>query len=64
MSLKHDSFKKIRKDKNKWRVETPDDFEEREDAFLKERLLHKEPTITGQVRIAGGKAKKLQDRHT
>jgi hypothetical protein len=43
MSLKHDSFKKVRKEKNKWKVETPLDYEEREDTFLKERLLHKEP---------------------
>ena len=60
MSLKHDSFKKVRKEKNKWKVETPLDYEEREDTFLKERLLHKEPTITGQVRIAGGKAKNFR----
>lgn len=57
MSLKHDSAKKLRKDKNKWKVNTPEEFEEREDTFLREKLLSKEPTITGQVRITAGKAK-------
>lgn len=57
MSLKHDSGKKLRKEKNKWKVNSWEEYEEREDAFLKERLLSKEPTITGQVRITAGKAK-------
>ncbi len=57
MSLKHDSFKKIRKEKNKWRLDTPEDFLEMEDTFLKERLMSKEPTITTTVRITGGKAR-------
>jgi 16S rRNA (guanine(966)-N(2))-methyltransferase RsmD len=57
MSLKIESFKKIRKDKKKWKVETPEEFEEREDTFLKKRLLGKEPTINTFVRITGGKAK-------
>ena len=34
MSLKQDSFKKLRKEKNKWKVETPEDFEEREDGLF------------------------------
>lgn len=57
MSLKHDSFKKVRKEKNKWRLETPEDFLEMEETFLKERLQSKEPTITTTVRITGGKAR-------
>jgi len=57
MSLKHDSAKKLRKEKNKWKVSTPEEYEEREDTFIKEKLLSKEPTITGQVRITAGKAK-------
>lgn len=57
MSLKHDSFKKIRKEKNKWRLDTPEDFIEMEDTFLKERLMSKEPTIKTTVRITGGKAR-------
>jgi len=57
MSLKHDSFKKIRKEKNKWRLDTPEDFIEMEDTFLKERLQSKEPTITTTVRITAGKVK-------
>ena len=60
MSLKLESFKKIRKDKNKWRVDTPEEFEEREEAFLKKRLQSKEPTINTFVRITGGKAKNFR----
>jgi 16S rRNA (guanine966-N2)-methyltransferase len=60
MSLKSNSFKKLRKDKNKWKVETPQEFEEREDAFLKSRLASKEPTINAFVRITGGKAKNFR----
>lgn len=60
MSLKLESFKKLRKDKNKWKVETPQEFEEREDAFLKKRLMSKEPTINAFVRITGGKAKNFR----
>lgn len=59
MSLKSDSFKKLRKEKKKWKVETPEDYLAREDAFLKERLLGKEPTIRAQVRITAGKAKNI-----
>lgn len=57
MSLKHDSFKKVRKEKSKWRLDTPEDFLEMEETFLKERLQSKEPTITTTVRITGGKAR-------
>lgn len=60
MSLKANSFKKLRKDKNKWKVDTPQEFEEREDTFLKNRLLSKEPTINTFVRITGGKAKNFR----
>lgn len=57
MSLKHDSFKKLRKEKNKWKVDTPEDFEQREDTFLKEKLQSKEPDINTAVRVTGGKVK-------
>lgn len=60
MSLKIESFKKLRKDKKKWKVETPEEFEEREDAFLLKRLIGKEPTIDTFVRISGGKAKNFK----
>lgn len=60
MSLKIDSFKKLRKQKNKWKTETWEEYEEREKAFLRERLLSKEPNIKGQVRITAGKAKNIQ----
>lgn len=57
MSLKHDSFKKLRKDKNKWKIDTPEEFDERENTFLKERLQSREPTIYTTVRITAGRAK-------
>ncbi len=60
MSLKFDSFKKLRKEKKKWKVETPEEFEKMEDTLLKERLLHKDPTITTFVRITAGKAKNFK----
>ena len=57
MSLKFDSSKKLRKEKGKHKVESWEDFEQREQIFLKERFLSKEPTISALVRITGGKAK-------
>jgi 16S rRNA (guanine966-N2)-methyltransferase len=60
MSLKYDSFKKLRKEKNKWKVDTPEEFEQREDQFLKERLMHKDPTISTFVRITAGKVKNFK----
>ena len=60
MSLKIESFKKLRKDKKKWKVDTPEEFEEREDSFLKKRLMSKEPTIDTFVRISGGKTKNFK----
>lgn len=60
MSLKSDSFKKLRKEKNKWKTESWEEYEAREKVFLKERLLSKEPTIKALVRITGGSAKNIQ----
>jgi len=57
MSLKDDSARKFRKEKNKWDIESYSDYEEREENLLKQRLYSKEPTITGEVRITGGKVK-------
>jgi len=60
MSLKYDSAKKLRKERNKWKVTTPEEFDEREKVFLKEKMLHKEPTIKAFVRITAGKAKNFK----
>jgi 16S rRNA (guanine(966)-N(2))-methyltransferase RsmD len=60
MSLKYDSAKKLRKDRNKWKVRTPEEFDEREKVFLREKMLHKEPTIKTFVRITAGKAKNFK----
>jgi 16S rRNA (guanine(966)-N(2))-methyltransferase RsmD len=60
MSLKHDSAKKLRKERNKWKVRTPEEFDEREKTFLKEKMLHKSPTIKTFVRITAGKAKNFK----
>lgn len=57
MSLKSDSFKKLRKEKSKWKVDSWEEFEAKEKEYLREQLLSKEPTIKGQVRISGGKFK-------
>ena len=60
MSLKIDSSKKLRKEKSKW--ESSGDWEEvnrKEDEYHKERLRHKSPTITGNVRVTGGTAKNI-----
>jgi 16S rRNA (guanine(966)-N(2))-methyltransferase RsmD len=57
MSLKMDSAKKLRKEKSKWKVNSFEEYEEKENAFIKEKILSKEPTIAGQVRITAGKAK-------
>ena len=60
MSLKFDSSKKLRKEKTKHKVESWEEFEQREQVFLKERFLSKEPTISASVRITGGKAKNFK----
>lgn len=57
MSLRYDSFKKIRKEKAKWKVESFEEFELREKQYIRDQLLSKEPTIKGQVRVTGGKYK-------
>lgn len=60
MSLKYDSAKKLRKEKKKFRIDSWQEYEEREEKFLKERLHYKEPTIYTSVRITGGKAKNFK----
>jgi len=60
MSLKFDSSKKLRKDKTKHKVESWEEYEQREQEFLKERYLSKEPTISTFVRITAGKAKNFK----
>ncbi|MFA5535255.1 MAG: RsmD family RNA methyltransferase [Mariniphaga sp.] len=60
MSLKFDSAKKLRKEKSKHKVESWEEYEAREDIFLKEKIQSKEPTISAQVRITAGKAKNFK----
>ena len=60
MSLKYDNAKKLRKEKKKWKTETPEEYEEMEDTFLKERILHRDPTIQGSVRVTAGKVKNFK----
>ena len=60
MSLKFDSAKKLRKERNKWKVRTPEEFDQREKIFLREKMLHKEPTIKTFVRITAGKSKNFK----
>lgn len=60
MSLKIDSAKKLRKEKTKWKS-SADWLEssKKEEEFHKERIRHKSPTITGNVRVTGGSAKNI-----
>lgn len=60
MSLKFDSPKKLRKEKSKHKVESWEEYDQREQTFLKEKLLSKEPTILTFVRITAGKAKNFK----
>ncbi|GAB4157740.1 MAG: 16S rRNA (guanine(966)-N(2))-methyltransferase RsmD [Candidatus Dojkabacteria bacterium] len=60
MSLRQDSFKKLRKDKNKWKISSAEDFEAMEQHFLEEKYKHEEPTVKGEIRITAGKAKNVQ----
>lgn len=60
MSLKHDSLRKLRKEKHKWKISSPDDYENREKKFIQEQLIYAEPTIKGQVRITAGKVKNIK----
>ncbi len=60
MSLKFDSSKKLRKEKSKHKIESWEDYETREQIFLKERLQSKEPTILTFVRVTAGKAKNFK----
>ncbi len=57
MSLNIHSQKKIRKMKAKWRVDSPEEFEEMEKELMKKMLQNKEENIKGTVRIIAGKAK-------
>lgn len=59
MSLKHDSLRKFRKNKSKVKFDTLEEYEENELKLLKEMAPNPEPTIKGQVRITGGKAKNI-----
>lgn len=57
MSLKYDSLRKIRKQKQKLKVDSWEEYDRREDEMIKEMLRHQEPTIKGKVRITGGKVR-------
>lgn len=62
MSLKYDSLKKKRKERNKWKkqVSSPEELEAKEIEFVQDQLKHDEPSIKGQVRIIAGKAKGIK----
>lgn len=57
MSLDIESQKKVRKIKAKWKIDSWEDFDAMEEEITKERLIGKEPTIKGKVRITAGKVK-------
>lgn len=57
MGLKYDSLKKLRKQKQKQKVDSWEEYDRLEDEMLKEMLRHQEPTVKGKVRITGGKVR-------
>lgn len=59
MSLKYDSQRKVRKKRTKWKVDTAEEYEEREYALLRESLRENVETVVGQVKITAGKAKNV-----
>lgn len=57
MSLRHDSLRKKRKERNKWKYSSPEELEQLENEHMKEELKYLEPSIKGQVRITAGTVK-------
>ncbi|MCA9376855.1 RsmD family RNA methyltransferase [Candidatus Nomurabacteria bacterium] len=57
MSLKHDSLRKLRKQRTKWKVESWDEYELRERELLKQMATDNILTTVGQVKVSAGKAK-------
>lgn len=57
MSLKIDSQKKLRKLKSKWKVESWEAFDERENELYRRLYQNREPTIQGTIKLSAGKLK-------
>ncbi len=57
MSLKHDSQKKYRKNKSKYKIDSPEDYDRMEIELAKAMIRKPTETIVGTVRIIAGKLK-------
>jgi len=57
VSLKLKSFKKLRKLRNKWQIETAEEFDKRENELFKRILQDRDPDIKGSVYITAGKVR-------
>jgi 16S rRNA (guanine(966)-N(2))-methyltransferase RsmD len=57
MSLKSESFKKLRKIKNKWHLDSWEEFEQKENELFQKLFANKEPTVKATLTIAAGKKK-------
>jgi len=57
MSLKSESLKKLRKIKNKWKVESWEEYDKRESELYRKFFQNREPTILGKIKIAAGSRK-------
>lgn len=60
MSLKSESFQKLRKIKNKWHLESWEEFEQKENELYKKFFSNKEPTVQATLTISAGKKKHYQ----
>jgi 16S rRNA (guanine(966)-N(2))-methyltransferase RsmD len=60
MSLKSESFQKLRKIKNKWHLESWEEFEQKENELYKKFFSNKEPTVQATLTISAGKKKHFQ----
>jgi len=57
VALKTESLKKLRKIKNKWKVDSWEEFDKRESDLYKKFFQNKEPTILGKIKISAGSKK-------
>jgi 16S rRNA (guanine(966)-N(2))-methyltransferase RsmD len=60
MALKSESFKKLRKIKKKWHLESWEEFEQKENELFQKLFANKEPTVKATLTIAAGKKKNYQ----
>jgi 16S rRNA (guanine(966)-N(2))-methyltransferase RsmD len=57
MSLKSESFQKLRKIKNKWHLDSWEEYEQKENELFQKLFANKEPTVKASLTIAAGTKK-------